>query len=194
MERKSGASHRATGLLRAWGDGDQAALHELIPLVHDELRRLARRYMGRERVGQTLQPTALINEAYLRLADLREMRWQDRAHFVAMAARLMRRVLVDIARSKGYQKRGRRPRQVSLDPALAASGAREEDVVALDEALTKLAALSPRRAQVIELKFFGGLSLEETAEALKVSPETVKRDWRLSRAWLHKELATNRQS
>lgn len=193
MERKSATSHRATGLLRAWGDGDQAALQELIPLVHDELRRLARRYMGRERAGQTLQPTALVNEAYLRLADLREMRWQDRAHFVAMAARLMRRVLVDIARSKGYQKRGRRPRQVSLDPALAASGAREEDVVALDEALTKLAALSPRRAQVIELKFFGGLSLEETAEALKVSPETVKRDWRLSRAWLHKELATNRQ-
>ena len=193
MEGKSGASHRATGLLRAWGDGDQAALQELIPLVHDELRRLARRYMGRERAGQTLQPTALVNEAYLRLADLREMHWQDRAHFVAMAARLMRRVLVDIARSKGYQKRGRRPRQVSLDPALAASGAPEEDVVALDEALTKLAALSPRRAQVIELKFFGGLSLEETAEALKVSPETVKRDWRLSRAWLHKELATNRQ-
>ena len=193
MEGKSGASHRATGLLRAWGDGDQAALQELIPLVHDELRRLARRHMGRERAGQTLQPTALVNEAYLRLADLREMRWQDRAHFVAMAARLMRRVLVDIARSKGYQKRGRRPRQVSLDPALAASGAPEEDVVALDEALTRLAAHSPRRAQVIELKFFGGLSLEETAEALKVSTETVKRDWRLSRAWLHKELATNRQ-
>lgn len=193
MERTSGASHRATGLLRAWGDGDQAALQELIPLVHDELRRLARRYMGRERAGQTLQPTALVNEAYLRLANLHEMRWQDRAHFLAMAARLMRRILVDIARSKDYQKRGRRPRHVSLDPALAASGAHEEDVVALDEALTKLAALSPRRAQVIELKFFGGLSLEETAEVLKVSPETVKRDWRLSRAWLHKELATNRQ-
>jgi DNA-directed RNA polymerase specialized sigma24 family protein len=129
MEGKSATSHRATGLLRAWGDGDQAALQELIPLVHDELRRLARRYMGRERAGQTLQPTALVNEAYLRLADLREMRWQDRAHFVAMAARLMRRVLVDIARSKGYQKRGRRPRQVSLDPGLAASGAREREIV-----------------------------------------------------------------
>jgi RNA polymerase sigma factor (TIGR02999 family) len=181
-----------TGLLRAWGDGDQAALQELIPLVHDELRRLARRYMGRERAGQTLQPTALVNEAYMRLAGLREMRWHDRTHFLAMAARLMRRVLVDIARSKGYQKRGQRPRQVSLDPALVVPGAPAEDVVALDEALTKLAALSPRRAQVVELRFFGGLSLEETAEALSVSSETVKRDWRLSRAWLHKELATNR--
>jgi RNA polymerase sigma factor (TIGR02999 family) len=149
--------------------------------------------MSRERAGQTLQPTALVNEAYLRLAELREMRWQDRAHFVAMAARLMRRVLVDIARSKGYQKRGQRPRQVSLDPALIAPAAPAEDVVALDEALTKLAALSSRRARVIELRFFGGLSLEETAEALSVSSETVKRDWRLSRAWLHKELATNRQ-
>src|SRR5262245_20194506 len=137
MERsaKSGDSHRATGLLKAWGDGDAAALEALIPLVHDELRRLARRYMGRERSGQTLQPTALVNEAYLRLADLREMRWQDRTHFFAMAARLMRRVLVDIARSKGYQKRGRRPRQVSLDPALVVSDARGEDVGGLDEAL-----------------------------------------------------------
>jgi RNA polymerase sigma factor (TIGR02999 family) len=190
---KSEESRRTTGLLRAWREGDQAALQELIPLVHDELRRVARRYMSRERAGQTLQPTALVNEAYLRLAELREMRWQDRAHFVAMAARLMRRVLVDIARSKGYQKRGQRPRQVSLDPSLIAPAAPAEDVVALDEALTKLAALSSRRARVIELRFFGGLSLEETAEALSVSSETVKRDWRLSRAWLHKELATNRQ-
>src|SRR5262245_11013761 len=132
---KSRGSQRTTGLLRAWGGGDQAALQELIPLVHAELRRLARRYMGRERAGQTLQPTALVNEAYLRLADLREMRWQDRAHFVAMAARLMRRVLVDIARSKGYQKRGRRPQQVSLDPELVVSDARGEDVGGLDEAL-----------------------------------------------------------
>jgi len=195
MERtlKPGESHRATGFLRAWGDGDPAALEALIPLVHDELRRLARRYMGRERAGQTLQPTALVNEAYLRLADLREMRWQDRTHFFAMAARLMRRVLVDIARSKGYQKRGRRPQQVSLDPALVVSDAGGEDVVALDEALTRLATLSPRRAQVVELRFFGGLAVEETAEVLKVSSETVKRDWRLSRAWLHKELATDRQ-
>ena len=186
---KSEATHRATGLLRAWGAGDAAALEQLIPLVHDELRRLARRYMGRERAGHTLQPTALVNEAYLRLVDLRHMRWQDRAHFLAMAARLMRRILVDAARSKGYQKRGGDAHRVSFDEALVVSQERGEDLIALDEALTHFAAFSERRAQVVELRFFGGLSVEETAEALTVSPETVKRDWKLAKLWLLRELS-----
>lgn len=186
---KSGDSHRATGLLQAWGGGDAAALEQLIPLVHAELRRLARRHMARERPGHTLQPTALVNEAYLRLVDLRQMRWQDRNHFFAMAARLMRRILVDTARSRGYQKRGGHARQVSLDEGLVVSEPPSEDLLAVDTALTRLAAMSPRRAQVVELRFFGGLNVEETAEALKVSSETVKRDWRLAKAWLLRELA-----
>ena len=184
----SGDAHKATGLLRAWGAGDAAALEQLIPLVHDELRRLARRFMGGERAGHTLQPTALVNEAYLRLVDLRQMRWQDRAHFLAMAARLMRRILVDAARSKGYRKRGGDAHRVSFDEALGVTDARGEDLVALDEALTRFAAVSARRAEVVELRFFGGLSVEETAEALKVSPETVKRDWKLAKVWLLREL------
>ena len=190
MERplKSGDAHRATALLRAWGAGDAAALEQLIPLVHDELKRLARRFMGGERAGHTLQPTALVNEAYLRLVDLRQMRWQDRAHFLAMAARLMRRILVDAARSKGYRKRGGDARRVSFDEALIVTDAPGEDLVALDEALTHFAAVSPRRAEVVELRFFGGLSVGETAEALKVSPETVKRDWKLAKVWLLREL------
>jgi RNA polymerase sigma factor (TIGR02999 family) len=186
---KSGDSHRATGLLQAWGGGDAAALEQLIPLVHAELRRLARRHMARERPGHTLQPTALVNEAYLRLVDLRQMRWQDRNHFFAMAARLMRRILVDTARSRGYQKRGGHARQVSLDEGLVVSEPPSEDLLAVDTALTRLAAMSPQRAQVVELRFFGGLNVEETAEALKVSSETVKRDWRLAKAWLLRELA-----
>jgi RNA polymerase sigma factor (TIGR02999 family) len=191
MERavKSGDSHQATRLLQAWGAGDSAALEQLIPLVHAELRRLARRYMGRERAGHTLQPTALVNEAYLRLVDLRHMRWQDRAHFFAMAARLMRRILVDGARSKGYQKRGGHAHRLSFDEALVVSEAKSEDLVALDEALTHFATVSARKAQVVELRFFGGLSVEETAEALRVSPETVKRDWRLAKVWLLRKLA-----
>jgi RNA polymerase sigma factor (TIGR02999 family) len=190
MERplESGDPHGATGLLRAWGAGDAAALEQLIPLVHDELRRLARRFMAGERAGHTLQPTALVNEAYLRLVDLRQMQWQDRAHFLAMAARLMRRILVDAARSKGYRKRGGDVHRVSFDEALVVSHARRDDLVALDEALTQFATVSPRRAEVVELRFFGGLSVEETAEALKVSPETVKRDWKLGRVWLLREL------
>jgi RNA polymerase sigma factor (TIGR02999 family) len=190
MERalKSGDAHQATGLLRAWGAGDAAALEQLIPLVHGELRRLARRFMGGERAGHTLQPTALVNEAYLRLVDLRQMQWQDRAHFLAMAARLMRRILVDAARSKSYRKRGGDAHRVSFDEALIVTDAPGEDLVALDQALTRFAAVSPRRAEVIELRFFGGLSVEETAEALKVSPETVKRDWKLAKVWLLREL------
>ena len=191
MEQKggSGHSHRATELLQAWGAGDAAAFELLIPLVHAELRRLARRYMGHERPGHTLQPTALVNEAYLRLVDLQKMRWQDRAHFLAMAARLMRRILVDNARSKGYRKRGGGARQVTLDEALVISDPRSDDFIALDDALTQFAAISPRKAEVVELRFFGGLSVEETAEALHVSPETVKRDWRLAKAWLVRQLA-----
>ena len=190
MERPltSGDAHRATGLLRAWGAGDAAALEQLIPLVHDELRRLARRFMAGERAGHTLQPTALVNEAYLRLVDLRQMQWQDRAHFLAMAARLMRRILVDAARAKGYRKRGGDAHRVSFDEALVVSHARGDDLIALDEALTHFAAISSRRADVVELRFFGGLSVEETAEALKVSPETVKRDWKLAKVWLLREL------
>ena len=184
----SGDAHKATALLRAWGAGDAAALEQLIPLVHDELRRLARRFMGGERAGHTLQPTALVNEAYLRLVDLRQMRWQDRAHFLAMAARLMRRILVDAARSKGYRKRGGDAHRVSFDEALGVTDARGEDLVAVDEALTRFEAVSARRAEVVELRFFGGLSVEETAEALKVSPETVKRDWKLAKVWLRREL------
>ena len=190
MERhvKVDDSHRATRLLLAWRAGDAAALDQLIPLVHGELRRLARRYMGHERRGHTLQPTALVNEVYLRLLDLRQMRWQDRAHFFAMAARLMRRILVDSARSWGYQKRGGAAAQVTFDEAVLVSHAHNDDLVALDEALTGLSAASPRRAQVVELRYFGGLSIEETAEALDVSIDTVKRDWRLARAWLLREL------
>jgi len=186
---EAGRSHRATELLQAWGGGDAAAFEQLIPLVHAELRRLARRYMGRERPGHTLQPTALVNEAYLRLVDLNQMRWQDRAHFLAMAARLMRRVLVDNARTKGYRKRGGGARQVSLDDGLVICDPRSDELVALDDALTQFAAVSPRKAQVVELRFFGGLSVEETAEALRVSPETVKRDWRLAKVWLVRHLS-----
>ena len=186
---KASDSHRATKLLQAWRAGDAGALEQLIPLVHAELRRLARQYMRRERGGHTLQPTGLVNEAYLRLVDLRRIQWQDRAHFFAMASRLMRRILVDFARAKGYQKRGGGALQVSFDQMLGVCQARSEELVALDEALTRFATVSARKAQVVELRFFGGLSVEETAEALKVSPETVKRDWRLARAWLLKELA-----
>jgi RNA polymerase sigma factor (TIGR02999 family) len=176
-----------TGLLVAWGRGDESALDELMPIVHGELRRLARRLMRGERGNHTLQTTALVNEAYLRLVDISRVRWQDRAHFFAMSARLMRRILVDHARSRKYLKRGGMLRRVSLDEALAVSE-RGTDLVALDDALDALAAVDPRKSQVVELRFFGGLSLEETAETLQVSAETVGRDWRLAKAWLLREL------
>jgi RNA polymerase sigma factor (TIGR02999 family) len=177
-----------TGLLVAWGRGDESVLEELMPIVHGELRRLARRLMRGERGNHTLQTTALVNEAYLRLVDLNRVRWQDRAHFFAMSARLMRRILVDHARSRNYQKRGGALRRVSLDEALVVSGERGTDLVALDDALEALAAVDPRKSQVVELRFFGGLSIEETAEALQISGETVLRDWRFARAWLSREL------
>ena len=177
-----------TGLLIDWRNGDQAALEQLIPLVHEELRRLARRHMAHERVGHTLQATALVNEAFVRLIDVRQVKWQDRAHFFAMSSRLMRRILVDFARSKGYQKRGGDAQRVSFDEALVVAPEPGQDLVALDDALNALAAFDARKAQVVEMRFFGGLSVEETAEALKVSVDTVMRDWKLAKAWLLREL------
>jgi len=177
-----------TELLRAWSDGDDGALAHLTPLVETELRRLARAYMGRERRGHTLQPTALVNEAFLRLTDARRVRWQDRAHFFGISARLMRRVLVDHARSRGYRKRGGDVRRVTLTDGLVASPEPALDVVALDRALEALAEADARKGRVVELRFFGGLSVEETAEVLHVSPQTIKRDWRLAKLWLLREL------
>ena len=177
-----------TELLRAWSDGNDGALEQLMPLVEAELRRLARAYMGRERRGHTLQPTALVNEAFIRLTDARQVRWQDRAHFLGISARLMRRVLVDHARSRGYRKRGGGAQQVSLDEALVGSTGPTLDLVALDRALETLATVDARKSQVIELRFFGGLSVEETADVLHVSTDTVKRDWRLAKLWLLREL------
>ena len=177
-----------TDLLRAWGDGDDRALDQLTPLVEAELRRLARGYMRRERRDHTLQATALVNEAFLRLTDARSVRWQDRAHFLGISARLMRRVLVDYARSRGYHKRGGGLQRVALDEGLVTSPEPAVDVVALDRALEALAAIDARKSRVIELRFFGGLSVEETAEVLHVSSDTVKRDWRLAKLWLLREL------
>jgi RNA polymerase sigma factor (TIGR02999 family) len=177
-----------TQLLRAWRDGDDGALEQLLPLVEAELRRLARGYMARERRGHTLQTTALVNEAFLRLTQARDVPWQDRAHFLGIAARLMRRVLVDHARARNFQKRGGALQQVTLDDAVAIAQQPALDLVALDRALQALAAVDERKERVIELRFFGGLSVEETAEVLKVSTDTVKRDWRLAKLWLLREL------
>ena len=182
------APENPTTLLLAWGRGDEAALDQLMPLVHDELRRLARHHMARERVGHTLQATALVNEAYLRLIQIQRVQWQNRAHFFAMASRAMRRILVESARARGYQKRGAGAETVALDEALIVSVEPTQDLVALDDALNALAALDPRRSQVVKMRFFGGLSVEETAEALHVSAGTVMRDWRLAKVWLLREL------
>ena len=181
-------SHDVTRLLLRWTDGDEAALPELVTIVHEELRRLARRQMAGERPGHTLQPTALVNEAYLRLVNLKQMQWQDRAHFFAMGARLMRRILVDFARSRGYQKRGGGATQVSFTEALEVAAGQPTDVVALNDALEALAAVDERTSRVVELRFFGGLSVEETAEVLNVSRETVKRDWKFAKMWLLRHL------
>jgi len=170
-----------TVLLRAWGNGDQSALERLTLLVYDELHRLARTQMSRENEGHTLQTTALINEAYLRLVDFQGVRWQDRAHFFAVSAQLMRRILIDFARSRGSQKRGGGALQLSLDDAPAVSAQPDTDVVALDSALKALAAVDERKSKVVELRFFGGLSVEETAEVLRVSVETVMRDWKFAK-------------
>jgi RNA polymerase sigma factor (TIGR02999 family) len=181
-----------TELLLAWGRGDARAFDQLVPLVHDELRRLARRYMARERPGHTLQATALVNEAYLRLIEVRQVQWQNRAHFFAMSARTMRRILVEFARARGNEKRGGDIKKVSLDEALVVTKEPGQDLVALDDALTELAKVHPRKSRVVELRFFGGLSLEETAEALHVSVDTVKRDWRFAKLWLVRELKGER--
>lgn len=177
-----------TDLLLAWRGGDEAALHKLLPLVHDELTRMARRHMAGERPGRTLQATALVNEAYLRLVDLKRVNWQNRAHFMAMVARLMRRVLVDAARARQADKRGGDMVRVTFDEALVGSSDAVGDLLALDAALAALAALDDRKSRVVELRFFGGLSLEETAEALGVSTKTVMRDWDLAKAWLQREM------
>jgi RNA polymerase sigma factor (TIGR02999 family) len=183
-------SQTVTQLLVAWSQGEQAALEKLVPLVYAELRRVAHRYMGRERPGHTLQTTALVNEAYLRLIDSSEVRWQDRAHFFAVSAQLMRRILVDFARSRRYLKRGGGAQKISFDEALIASPERGRDLVALDDAMLALASTDARKSQVVELRFFGGLSVKETAEVLKVSPDTVLRDWSLAKAWLSREMQT----
>ena len=177
-----------SGLLRAWSDGDRAALDRLTPIVYAELHRLARRYMKRERPGHSLQATALVNEAYMRLVDYKGMHWQNRAHFFAVSAQLMRRILVEHARSHNL-KRGGNVRHVSLDDAVTVGGDRDADLVSLDEAMNALAQFDARKAQVVEMRFFGGLSVDETAEVLKVSPVTVMRDWSTAKAWLYRELA-----
>ena len=177
-----------TQLLIAWGDGDQAALEELAPLVHSELHRLAHHYMSFERPGHTLQTSALINEAYIRLINWKNVQWQNRSHFFAVSAQLMRRILVDFARDRHYLKRGGGALQVSLAEAGALTVERSHDLLALDEALTALTDLDPRKGQMVELRFFGGLTVEEVAEVLKVSEETVIRDWRLAKVWLLREL------
>ena len=183
------SSHEITQLLRAWSGGEQEALAKLTPIVYAELHRLAHRYMVRERPDHTLQATALVNEVYLRLVDAREVTWQDRTHFFGVCARLMRRVLTDFARSRGYLKRGGGSPHVDLDEALVVSPEPRADLVALDEALNALSRIDPRKGQVVELRFFGGLSAEETAEVLKVSPGTVKRDWGLARVWLLRKMS-----
>ena len=180
--------HEITGLLVAWGGGDESALDRLMPLVYDELRRLAHRYMSRERAGHTLQTTALVNEAYLRLVNWREVRWQNRAHFFGVAAQMMRRILVDFARDRQYLKRGGGALRVTLAEAASLNEQRGADLVALDEALNRLAEVDRRKSRVVEMRFFGGLSVEEVAEVLKVSEETVARDWRLAKVWLLREL------
>ena len=181
---QSPSEPRVTELLQAWSDGDRTALDQLVPLVHAELRRIARRHMRRERAGHTLQTTALIHEAYLRLVKVQGVTWQSRAHFFGISARLMRRVLVDFARERGYRKRGGGTPRVPLDEAVLVAGAPDEDVVALDDALSALAKIDIRKSRAIELRFFGGLSIEEAALVLEVSSETVKRDCRLAKAWL----------
>lgn len=180
--------HDVTSLLEAWGRGEEGALQELIPVVYDELRKIARRHMAGERESHTLQTTALIHEVYVRLVDVPGTSIHNRAHFLALCARLMRNVLVDFARSRHYDKRGGGAVHVELDEALHVSPDAQPDLLAIDDALKRLAVFDPRKSQVVELRFFGGLSVEETAEALDVSRETVLRDWKLAKSWLLREL------
>ncbi len=189
----SPSAETVTGLLQLWSDGDAQALDRLLPLVYSELRRLARASMRRENRNHTLQPTALIHEAYVRLIDQNRVRWRDRSHFYGIAARLMRRVLLKHAESKGALKRGGDRRRVPLADELAVDRGRIEDLVAVDQALAQLEELDPRQARVVELRFFGGFSVEETAELLGFAPITIKREWRLARAWLQRRLRSSRQ-
>jgi len=185
----SPASHDVTQLLVAWTNGDQAARDQLISVVYEELYRLARRYMRKESPGHTLQTSALVNEAFLRLVDQRNVRWQNRSHFFAIAARMMRRILVDYARGRNYAKRGGGERALTLDEGLIVSDERSVEVVAVHEALEELAKFDLRKSQIVELRFFGGLSIDETAEVLGVSPGTVMADWTVAKAWLRREIS-----
>lgn len=181
-------SHDVTRLLQAWSDGDEEALNKLTPLVYEQLHSAASRYMARERPGHTLQTTALIHETYLRLVDVRNVKWQNRAHFLALSAQLMRRILIDFARSRASQKRRGALPHLDLDEALRIASEPDFDLVALDNALNRLALLDERQSKVVELRFFGGLSVKETAEVMKISPDTVMRDWKLAKVWLFREL------
>jgi RNA polymerase sigma factor (TIGR02999 family) len=183
------AETEITDLLLAWNEGEPSALQELAPLVDAELRRLARSYLRRERAGHTLQTTALINEAYVRLIDSRRVRWENRAHFYGLAARVMRQILVDFSRRRNYQKRGGGLHQITLVEAFAVEPGNDPDLLALDEALRELATVDQRKAQVVEMRFFGGLTEKEVALALNVSPETARRDWRLAKSWLLRRLS-----
>lgn len=185
-------SHNITELLRAWGQGDQAALEHLTPLVYQELHRLARRQMSRENEGHTLQATALIHEVYLRLVEFQSVRWQDRAHFFAVCARLMRRILIDFARSHTSLKRGGSERKITLEEGLIVSPDVPAELLDLERALTRLAQDDPRKSTVVELRFFGGLTVKETAEVLQISADTVMRDWNMARAWLLREMDEGR--
>ncbi len=178
-----------TQLLLDWSNGDQAAFDALMPLVYNQLRQMAHRYMSQERPGHTLQTTALVNEAYLRLIDQRQVHWQNRAHFFAVAAQAMRRILIDHARKQRYAKRGGGARKISLDEAAVMSQERAADLLALDEALKSLAAIDPQQSRVVELRFFGGLTIEETAEVLRLSVDMVKREWATAKAWLFREMS-----
>jgi len=177
-----------TELLQGWNDGDSRAMERLAPIVYDELHRLAHNYMSGERDGHTLQTSALVNEAYIRLVDIKEMQWENRQHFFAMTGRLMRRILVDFARRRRNLKRGGGAEHVSFEEGLTVSPSQMPDLLAIDEALDALAAEDPRKVRVVELRFFAGLDTKQTAAALNVSPETVRRDWRLARAWLHRQI------
>src|SRR4051812_19211842 len=192
MTRPSASPQVVTQLLIDWSRGDQAALDSLMPLVYQELRRLAHCFMRRERVGHTLQTTALINEAYLRLVEQQHVQWKNRAHFFAISAQLMRRILVDHARSHLYAKRGGGAHKVSLEGAAVVAQEQAADLIALDDALGSLAAIDERKSRVVELRFFGGLSVEETAEALKISPRTVMREWSMAKAWLYKTVTSDK--
>jgi len=183
------ASHDVTQLLKAWTAGDEQALEKLTPLVYQQLHRVAQRCMAGERSGHTLQTTALVNEVYLRIVDCEQINWRDRAHFFAVSAQLMRRILIDFARSRAYQKRGGGALHMSLDEAPSVCHEPDTNLVALDDAMKALAAVDGRKSKVVELRFFGGLSVEETAEVLRVSSETVERDWRLAKVWLLRELS-----